>query len=137
MHMLICITRFIALGDMTLRPTPALCKPTPACWNCHLCVVCFTDACLLAWHVKAIVIQMMSVHVCSKSVGHAEAVHKICMTLSRVECGRLVDLLSSRQSSITRNRAGNDVDTQYICNRGITHRKDAGRTLCCQSSSCL
>ena len=48
---------------------------------CHLNMLCSPDACLLGWHLKPIVVKMVSVQECSESTGHAEAVQ---MTLSRL-----------------------------------------------------
>ena len=56
---------------------------------CHLSVLCSLDACLLAWHLKLVVMKRMSVQVCCESIGHAEAVQR---TLNRLYCG-VVDLL--------------------------------------------
>ena len=55
---------------------------------------------------------------------------KRCMTLSRVEYIKLVDLWYSRHDSTTHSRAGIHDDTQYRCGRGMPHsRAEAGRTL--------
>ena len=90
-HMLISIIIFpIAPCNKTFRPVPA-----SACL-CHLYVLCSPNACLLAWHLEPILMDMMSVQVCSESTGHAEAVqmtrdpgvfdadyHDICTSYSK------------------------------------------------------
>jgi len=86
MHMLICIVIFIAPCNLTFRPMPA------SAYMYHLDVLRSPDACLLAWHLSPVVMKMMSVQVCSESTGHA-GLFKRPMTLSRIEFGKLVNLL--------------------------------------------
>ncbi len=61
---------------------------------------------LLAWQLETVVMQIMSVQVCSESTGH-------------VEYSELVNMLSSRDNSTTPSKAGNDAGTRY--GSGIYH----------------
>ncbi len=85
--------------------------PVPACFLCHLDVLCLLDPCLpklLAWQLESVVVTMMSVQVCSESTGHAEY-------------SEPVKMLFSRHNPTTPNRTGIDVGTQYRC--GIYYHK--------------
>jgi len=76
---------------------------------------------LQAWQFKPVMVEMLSVQVCSESTGHAEPVQMTCDP-QQVEYGKLADLLNSRHDSTTRNRSGNDVGTQY--RSGIYYHTD-------------
>jgi hypothetical protein len=79
MHMLVCIIIFITSCNTTFRPVPTFAYQ---CMSVSY-VVCSPDACLLGWHLEPIVMNMVSVQVCSESTGHAE-VFKPPLTLSRL-----------------------------------------------------
>ncbi len=74
--------------------------------------------------LSQIVVQVVSVQVCSESTGDVEAVQMIDDPQQVVYC-KLVNLLYSRHNSTTPNIAGNDVGSQYRGFRsdqqGITH----------------
>ena len=107
---LVCITSFDNM-------------PACACLCLSVSSVCavLSRRILLAWHLEPVVMEMISV---------------------QVEYGKLVDLLFSSHSSTTSNRAVNEIYTPHSfgdipCGRGIHRGAEAGRTLCCRSSSCL
>jgi len=120
MNMLVCIIIFITSCNTTFRPVPTFAYQ---CMSVSY-VVCSPDACLLGWHLEPIVMNMMSVQVCSESTGHAEAV-QATPDPQQVEYGKLADLLFSSHKST--GRAGNDVDTQYTSGREIPHRRAEAR----------
>jgi len=78
MHMLICII-ILPMASCSIH-----CLPVPACaCLCHLYVRCSPDACLLAWHLKPVVVNMMLVQ-CALSPLAMLRLFKRRMTLSRL-----------------------------------------------------
>ena len=110
--MLMCIITSIAPCNLTIRPVSACACVLSVS---SVCVV-FLHAYLLAWPLEPIIMKMLSVQVCSESIGHAAGIQRMHDPL-QVECGKLVDLLFSSYSSTASNRAGNDVDTQESSSR--------------------